>query len=102
LVARKVLGDGGVIGGSVREGLEGEPSPQLDRCPAGSYRPDQLRITLGSHHNGHGAPVLGRGPDQRHSADIDVLDELILSEALRQRVREGIEVDDDEIDGRDV
>ena len=31
-----------------------------------------------------------------------MLDELILFEALRQRPREGIEVDDDEIDGRDV
>jgi hypothetical protein len=45
--------------------------------------------------------VLGRGTDQRRSADIDVLDAGREVGAARDRLLEGVEVHDHQVDRRD-
>ena len=44
--------------------------------------------------------VLGGGADHRGAADVDVLDDLVLARPRGHRLPEGVEVDDDQIEGR--
>src|SRR5690606_19585395 len=52
--------------------------------------------------HGYGSVVLGGGPDHGWSADVDVLDAVVKRSALRQRLLERIEIDDQEVDGFDA
>ena len=46
--------------------------------------------------------ILSRRTHHRGAADVDILDHLVARRAFGDGLREGIEVDDDEVDRRDA
>ena len=51
--------------------------------------------------DGHSVMVLGGGADQRHAADIDILDAILGARVRRNRRRKRVEIAHEEIDRRD-
>ena len=89
----------------MRERLGGEPRTQRRRGRA------LVRVELRQHggvvggidHHGHGIMVLGGGAHHRRAADVDVLDGLgVAAGRPRDGLREGVEVDDQEVDAFDA
>ena len=66
-------GDGGVVGGGVGEGGQGQPAPQRFIRTTGDQGLEEAAVLgrIGEH--GHIGMVLGRGAHHRRAADVDVL-----------------------------
>ncbi len=98
-------GDGAVVSGRRGEGLSG-------KLPAGSAREGALmdgelfgeaRIVGRGGDDGYVFKVFRRGADHGRAANVDVLDDLGGADVgLERGLLEGVEVDDDEVDGLDA
>ncbi len=103
-LAGEPAGDRRVVGAGMGIGLGGQPAAQIQRGGAAVFR--HLRhhrgVVLGPGDDGDEFVVLGGAADQGRPADIDVLDAGIEIGAARHRFLEGIEIDDQEVDRRDV
>ena len=98
-------GDGGVVARRVGEGLEGEAlAGAIGQPPVALAQLLEHRVVaLGRDHHRREVVVLGRGPDQRGPADVDVLDHLAgLHPALGRHPLEGVEVHAHQVDGLDL
>ncbi len=101
--AAQVLGDGGVVEGDVLECLLGETASLL---------PGELPLAQGGEHgrvvrrvdeDDDVGEVLGRRAQEGGAADIDVLQGVLEGDpGLGHGLDEGVEVDGDEVDGRDA
>ena len=61
---------------------------------------EDARVVGGIAHDGDARVVLRRGTHHRRPADVDVLDDVLVRRtARRRRLLEGVQVDDDQIDG---
>jgi hypothetical protein len=103
-LAGEPAGDGGVIGAGAGVGAGGQAPAQAERRGA-LIAPElvqQRGVVVRFDDHGDEGVVLGRGPDQCRSADVDVLDAVGELGAGRDRRLEGIEVDDHQIDGGDA
>ena len=101
---REPAGDRGVVRRRVPEDLRGEAAARLVR--EGPTRPRELlgdRGIVGRvAHDADVRVVLGRGPEKRRPADVDLLDALGEGHAgPRDGLLERVEVHDDEVDGGD-
>jgi hypothetical protein len=98
------VGDRRVIGGGARVSLGGERLAQLERDHAAVLRQfvQHLCIVGGLDHHGDIAMVLSGRADHRRSADVDVLDAVVVSRTLRDGGLERIEVHHEEIDRLDA
>ena len=103
-LAGQVGGDGGVVGGRAREDLGGEATAQPEgRAAVPSHLGGHLRVVRGIHHHRHGFVVLGGRPQHGGAANVDVLDGVVERDpGAGDRGLEGVEVDDDEVDGSDA
>ena len=63
---------------------------------------DQRGIVVDIDNHDHVVVVLGPGADHRRAADVDILDPVLERGASAQRSLERVEIDDQEIDRRDV
>ena len=71
----EIVGDLRVVGGGQRECLGGQLLARLRAHRAARLEVEQDRCVLGrAAHRGHAREVLGRGPQQRHAADVDLLE----------------------------
>ncbi len=97
-------GDRRVVGGRMRERLRGEPVARLrrDLAPELVQLLEHRVVGLGAHDHRDAVVVLGRRADHRGTADVDVLDRLVLAHVeLRDRALERVEVDADQVDRLD-
>ena len=91
-----------VVGGRRGERLRGEPPPRLGRKASRAQLGEHLRVALRPADGRDPREVLRCGPEQRRPADVDHLDHVGLGGAFaRGGLGEGIEVDDDEVEGLD-
>ena len=95
-------GDGGVVGGGVGEGLGGELAALGEREAAVGDGVGDGAVLGGVGDDGDRRVVLRGGADHGGAADVDLLDAGVEAGAGGDRVGEGVEVDDDEVDGRDL
>ena len=100
---REVLGDGGVVGGGVGEGLlhEVEAGGLGEGAGGLDLAGDPLVVGRVDHH-AHVGRVLGRAAHHGRPADVDLLDHVGEGLAGRDRLAERVEVHHHEVDGRDV
>ena len=101
---REPVGDRGVIGRGAPIGLGGEAFPERQRRRAamgGKFARDG-RIVLGLDDDRDVGMVLGGGADHRRTADVDILDAVVIAGAARHRLLERVEVDDKKIDCGDA
>ena len=99
------VGDGGVVGGGEGEGLLGKTPAGFAAQSAvvGLQFFDQSGIIGDAGDDGDVFEVLGGGADHGGAADVDVLDEMAEGDAgLGGGLLEGVEVDDDHVDGLDA
>ena len=103
-VVREPVGDRGVVGGGARIGLGGEALAQIERGRAVvRLQFVEQRGVIGRLDDHRDiVMVLGGGADHRRSADIDILDAVVVGRALRDRRLERIEIDHQQIDGADA
>jgi hypothetical protein len=97
------LGDGGVVGGGVAEGLLHEP--EAGRLGEGAARLELLRdrVVVGRvHHHADVGRVLGGAPHHGRPADVDLLHALGEGLPGLDRLAERVEVHHHEVDRRDV
>ena len=101
---REVIADRRVVGGGMGERTSGETKTRfLTDGPTGCLDfLNQRWIVRRVRDDGDVLPVLGSGPHHGRSADVDILDR-ILQCAIRfgDRLHKGVEIDDDNVDGRD-
>ena len=95
-------GDHHVISGGGGVGLAGEALAQRKRSTPRSEAGNDLGIVGGVSDDRHEGMVLGRRADHRRAADVDILDDLVTASALRDGLREGVEIDHDEVDRADA
>ncbi len=102
-VADQPLGNLGIVGGGQSEGLGGQLAAQLraDIAVAGGDRGGEAIVIGGVGRNRHPIVVLGGGADQRHPANVDVVEAGSGIGAGRQGRGKRVEVADEEIDRRD-
>jgi len=97
-------GDGGIVGGGARKRplrqRAAEGQARLPVVPVHLLQKGGVVAGIGQH--GDMGVVLGGGADHRRPADIDVLHRLGLAGTARHRRLERVEVDDQEVDGRDA
>ena len=98
------VGDRRVIGGGARIGLGGELLAQRERGHAGVLGElgEHGGVVGGLDHDRDVGVVLGGGADHRRAADVDVLDAVVESRALRDGRLERIEIDHQQIDRPDA
>ena len=96
------VADRRIVGGRARVGLGRQRLAQRQTRGAAvlGHLGQDRRIVLRIDHDRHGSVVLGGGPDHRRPADVDVLDALGIGRALRHGRLEGVEIDHEQIDGR--
>ena len=103
-LAREPIGNRRVIGRRARVGLlrhlAAEAQPR--RAVVGLQFLEQARIILDVDDHDDVGVILRRGANHRGAADVDVLDHLVERRGALKRVLERIEVDHQEIDGRDA
>ena len=100
---RQLRGDAGIVGGGVAEGLdrEGRPEPGRDAPLLRQGRQDR-RVALRRGNDSDRGVVLGRRPDHRRPADVDLLDELVERDPVAfSGGGERVEIHDDELERRD-
>ena len=103
--AGQPVGDHAVVAGGVREGLLGqtEAGRQLQGAAVGLHFGEQRGVVCRIGDDGDAGVVLGRGADHGRAADVDVLDGVFQRHAgLGDGRGEGVEIDADQIDGRDA
>ena len=102
---RQIRGHHGVVGGGVGEGLGGQARARGELAPA-PVRVElrEQRAVVGRvHDHQHGGVVLGRGAQHGGSADVDVLDRLLVAAAgTGDGGGEGVEVHHQQVDGRNA
>ena len=93
-----------VVVGRVRDRATRQVEPERERRPAIAVdRRDHAVIVGGIDDHEHVAEVLGGRAHEARPTDVDLLDEVVHRQfRLRRRLRERVEVDDDEIDERDA
>ena len=96
------LGHGDVVAGRVAEGLGREALALLLREATTADRLEDLAVAAGVGDDRDGGVVLRRGPDHRRATDVDLLDAVLHPGARGDGVGEGVEVDDDEVEGGDL
>ena len=96
-------GDRSLVRGRVREGLGGELASRLGVDLAGRLDLEEERVVAVDRADRRDVlEVLRRGAEHRRAADVDHLDGLLLAHVLPARdLREGIEVDADEVERLD-
>ena len=83
------------------EGLQGQPLAQAIVHAAGPHCVEHLVVVGGIADHGYVLMVLGRGAQQGHAADVDLLDRIGQGYVRSSHgLRKGVEVADDEIDRR--
>ena len=100
-----LAGDHRIVVGGDGEGVGHEGGEQvLSDLPSGGLHGVQdVGVLLGSGDDCHGLVVLGGGTDHAGSSDVDVLDDLLEGGSLfEDGLFEGVEVDDDHVDGLDT
>ena len=95
---RRVIGRGAGVGLLRHPAAEGEAG----RAVVAVELLDQGGIVGDVDDDGDVVVVLGRAADHRRAADVDVLDPVLERRAALQRRLERIEIDDEEVDRRDV
>ncbi len=95
-------GHGGVVGGGVREGLGREPAPGLQVEATGCGSGNNGAVGARVHDDGDGGVVLRGGPHHGGTADVDLLDDVVLRGTGFHGLHEGVEVHDDEVEGFDL
>ena len=100
----KPVGDRRVIGGCARIGLLGQLFAQAKGGGPGigcqGFKHERIVTDIDDH--GHVAMVLGRAANHGRTANVDVLDAIVVVSALRDRRLEGIEVHHEQIDRGNV
>jgi hypothetical protein len=95
--------DRGVVGRRVGERLGGQPPPHLERQTSlGPDGVEDLAVARRAHDDADGGEVLRGRADHRRSADVDLLDHVVLPGPARHGLAERVQVHDDEIDRLDV
>ena len=100
-----LAGDHRIVVGGDGEGVGHEGCEQIlsDLSVVGLHGIEDVGVLLRSGDDRHGLVVLGSGTDHAGSSDVDVLDDLLESCSLLENgLFEGIEVDDDHVDGLDA
>ncbi len=90
-----------VVGRGVGKGLGRQPPAGREIEPAGAHGDERVVVRPRRDDHGHVGVVLGRGPDQRGSADVDLLHALLHSGAGCHGLLERVEVAHDEVERRD-
>ena len=101
---RQPVADRAVVGRRVRERLprQRESRRRGQRAAVGLEFGDERRIVRGIDDDADVLPVLRRGAHHRRTADVDVLDRVVQRAAgPRDGLAERVQVDDDQVDGRD-
>ena len=100
----EIAGDGAVVARRVCEGLGRELKPALGGDDTVLLqRLHESLVVCGVYQHAHALMVLGPGADHGGPADVDVLDGVVQRAArLRNRAFEGVEVDDEKVDGADA
>src|SRR5699024_7251090 len=93
------VGDGDVVAGGVGEGLRREALTLPEGEPATPDRLEHLPVAARVGDDRDGGMVLRGGTDHGGPADVDLLDAVLHARARGDGVREGIEVDHDEVEG---
>ena len=97
--------DGGIVGGRVLKCLQGQSAAQGeagDTVVLLQLRQHVVVLVRLAHHR-HVREILGRGAQHGHAADVNVGERLVQGEvAVSRHGLEGVEVDDDQIDERQV
>ncbi len=96
----EVVGDRPVVGARPRERGLGQPAAGLERrASRGLKLVEERGILIGIGQDGDVLVILGRGPDQRGTADVDVLDGVLeRRRRVGHRRLERVEVHDHEVD----
>ena len=103
--ARHVVGDGSVILGGVRESFFGQFEPGIDgeRTVVLFHFGNDAVVVGRIADNGHIPVILGGGTEHGRAADVDVFDGVVQCAVFPgDSLLEGVEVDDDHIDGIDT
>ena len=102
--AGEEVGDRPIVAGGLGEGLAGQAAAELERRAAvGGDLIENLRILGAVGGDGGEGVVLGRRAHQRRPANVDLLDGLLLGDALAgHRGLEGIEIHHHQLEGEDA
>ncbi len=87
----------------MREGLGGQALPRRVGDGACAQLTEHTAVVRGIDQDGHAFMILGRGPQHRRPADVDILDCISVA-ATRPRNRRGerVEIDDQQVDRADA
>ena len=104
LLTVKVVEDGGIVMRANIESVSGKTTTLLKGCRTLLRGDDlqQLGILINRRHDQHILIVFGSGTDQRNASDIDLLDDCLLVGTRCNGLLERIEVNDYQIDLRDL
>ena len=102
--AREPVRDRRIIGGGARISLGGEPAAQRKRGRAlvGGEFVEHGLVVLRLDDDGDIVVVLRGSPDHRGTADVDVLDAVLVTGAFVDGCLERVEVDHEQVDRRDA
>ena len=92
-------GHGGVVGGGVGEGLGGQPAAGGQGEAALAHGGGDVVVVIRAGDDSDGGGVLGRGAHHGGPADVDLLDTGVEGGSGGDGVGEGVEIDDDQVDG---
>jgi hypothetical protein len=100
----EMRGDHRVVGRGAGKDAHGQGPPQFEGGVAlGLHLVGDFRVIAGIHDDGDGLVVLGGAAEHGGAADVNVLDRLLEGDVgPGDGLLEGIEIDDDEIDGADA
>ena len=101
---REPAADGRIVGRGARVGLGRQRLAQRQAGGAAvlGHLGEDLCVVLRIDHDRDGRVVLGGGADHGGAADVDVLDALVVGRALGRGGLERIEIDHQQVDGRDA
>ena len=105
LDALERVGDGGIVGAGNTEGTLGETPAGFaaEHAAVQIHFVGEELVVVGRGDDGDVFEVFGGGAEHGGAADVDVLDEVFKSDAgVGGRFFEGVEVDDDHVDGLDA
>ena len=92
--------DGGIVpGGHAKGGSSHAPAEVEVGAHAIAERIDEVGVLAARRDADHVGEVLGRSADEGDATDVDLFDDLPFFSAGSQRLLEGVEVHDDQVDG---